>query len=158
MQVVSDVWLKISFIFCWNIAQRALSVNEFTFHLWKNTNTWKISIMRDTRVTKPLPWPTLCMKYTKGTKPRIDGTDLVDCKSSSLQCTWSDNSTLLSPAKFLIVTRLKDTEIGTGKSTGYVNVILSHYLYGSSLLATNLNHVSRMPTLPGCYYLMLHWN
>jgi len=61
-------------------------------------------------------------------------------------------------AKFLIVIGLQDSEFGTGKRTGFVNVILSHYLYGSSLLATNLHHVPRLPTPPGCYYLTLHWN
>ena len=59
-------------------------------------------------------------------------------------------------AKLLIVIGLQDSEFGTGKMTGYVNVTLSHCLYGSNLLATNLHHVSRLPNLPGCYYLTLH--
>jgi len=114
--------------------------------------------MCDTRVTKPSPWSTFCMKYTKGTKLRIDGTDLVDCKSSSphVKATAVINQYCYLSAKFLIVTSLQGSEFGTGKRTGYVNVILSHYLYGSSLLATNLQHVPRLPTPPGCYYRTLY--
>jgi len=63
--------------------------SHFIHNKKKNTNTWKISVMCDTRVAKSWPWPTFYMKCTKGTKVQIDGTDLLDRKSSSLPCTWS---------------------------------------------------------------------
>ena len=68
--------------------------------------------MCDTRVTKSWPWSILCMKYTNGTKVRIDGSDLLDCILSPPPCMWRQHQRWFSTyptAKFLIVLSLQDS-------------------------------------------------